>query len=290
MADKKKEVDEFSGVETTGHEWDGIKELDNPMPRWWLWTFYATIIWSVGYWVVMPAWPLISDYTRGVLGYSQRQTLANTMEQVAADRALRAGGLVTASLNEINNDPNMSAFALAAGQAAFGDNCAPCHGAGGQGGKGYPSLADDDWLWGGTLEDIHTTLLYGIRDAHPDTRYSEMPAFLKDELLTRAELDAVVEQVLALSGQEHDKALAATGAEVYANNCAVCHGDAGTGDRAQGAPNLTDAIWLYGGDRASIRDTVANSRFGIMPGWEGRLDPVTVKSLAVYVHALGGGE
>jgi cytochrome c oxidase cbb3-type subunit 3 len=290
VADNKKDVDVLSGVETTGHEWDGIKELDNPMPRWWLWTFYATIIWSIGYWVLMPAWPLISDYTRGFLGYSQRQVVTKDLQKAAADRAAQAGGLVTASLEEINNTPEMFAFAMAAGQAAFGDNCAPCHGSGGQGAKGYPNLADDDWLWGGTLADIHQTVQYGIRDPHPDTRISQMPAFLKDEMLTRTEVDNVVEYVLALSGQDHDKARAAAGAAVFADNCAVCHGNEGKGDRVQGAPDLTDAIWLYGGDRAAIRETVANSRYGIMPAWVGRLDPVTIKSLAVYVHALGGGE
>lgn len=290
MADKKKEIDAFSGVETTGHEWDGIKELDNPMPRWWLWTFYACIIWSVGYWLVMPAWPLISDYTRGLLGYSQRQEVTQGLQKAADARAAQAGGLVTASLEEINNNPEMFTFAMAAGQAAFGDNCVPCHGSGGQGAQGYPNLADDDWLWGGTLDDIHQTLQYGIRGPHPETRISQMPAFLKDEMLTRPEVDNVVEYVLALSGQDHDKATAAGGATVYADNCAVCHGDAGKGDRTQGAPDLTDAIWLYGSDRATIRETVANSRYGIMPAWVGRLDPVTIKSLAVYVHALGGGE
>jgi cytochrome c oxidase cbb3-type subunit 3 len=255
VADNKKDVDVLSGVETTGHEWDGIKELDNPMPRWWLWTFYATIIWSIGYWVLMPAWPLISDYTRGFLGYSQRQVVTKDLQKAAADRAAQAGGLVTASLEEINNTPEMFAFAMAAGQA-----------------------------------DIHQTVQYGIRDPHPDTRISQMPAFLKDEMLTRTEVDNVVEYVLALSGQDHDKARAAAGAAVFADNCAVCHGNEGKGDRVQGAPDLTDAIWLYGGDRAAIRETVANSRYGIMPAWVGRLDPVTIKSLAVYVHALGGGE
>ena len=286
----KKEVDQFSGVETTGHEWDGIKELNNPLPRWWLWTLYATILWSFGYWVVMPAWPLISDYTRGVIGYSQRAEIAATMAKVAQDRAVRAGTLVDASLEDIEKDPDMQGFAFAAGEAAFGDNCAPCHGSGAQGGKGYPNLSDDDWLWGGSLEDIHTTILYGIRGDHPDTRYSQMPAFLKDELLTADQVGEAVEYVLAISGQDHDQAKAAVGAQIFADNCVVCHGPEGKGDRIQGAPDLTDAVWLYGGDREAIRMTVSESRFGIMPTWAARLDPVTIKSLAVYVHSLGGGE
>ena len=286
----KRDVDQFSGVETTGHEWDGIKELNNPLPRWWLWTLYATILWSFGYWVVMPAWPLISDYTRGVIGYSQRAVLADTMAKVAQDRAARAGTLVDASLEDIEKDPEMQGFAFAAGQAAFGDNCAPCHGGGAQGAAGYPNLSDDDWLWGGGLEDIHTTILYGIRGEHSDTRYSQMPAFLKDEILTAQQVDEVVEYVLSISGQDHDRAKAASGAQIFAENCTVCHAEDGKGDRAQGAPNLTDAVWLYGGEREAIRHTVAQSRFGIMPAWTARLDPVTIKSLAVYVHSLGGGE
>lgn len=287
---KKREKDELSGVETTGHEWDGIKELDNPMPRWWLWTFYACILWAVGYWILMPTWPLVSDFTKGTLGYSQRESVNREVKDWQAARAVRAEGLVAASLAEIEADPDLLTYALAAGQAAFGDNCAPCHGSGAQGGPGYPNLNDDDWLWGGTLDEIHTTIRYGIRSEHDDTRLSQMPAFLKDGLLTRAEVGAVVEHVLSISGQDHDAAQARAGAIIFADNCASCHGDDGHGDQSMGAPNLTDAVWLFGGDRATITETVANSRNGVMPAWEGRLDPLTIKSLAVYVHTLGGGQ
>lgn len=275
---------------TTGHEWDGIREYDTPLPRWWLYTFYATILWSIGYWVVMPAWPLLKDYTTGLLGYSQRAVVTEAVTAARDARTEKGQALLAASLGEIENDPSLLSYALASGEAAFGDNCAPCHGTGAQGGKGYPNLNDDAWLWGGTLEDIHTTIKYGIRSTHDETRYSEMLAFLKDGILGRAEVDAVTEYVLALSGQDADAGLAEKGGTVFENNCVACHMEDGTGDREQGAPNLTDQVWLYGGDRTTIWESIANGRKAVMPTWEGRLDPLTVKSLAVYVHALGGGE
>ena len=275
---------------TTGHEWDGIEEYDNPLPRWWLYTFYATILWSIVYWVVMPAWPLVSDFTKGLLGYSQREVVTEAVSMAKSKRAEEARSLMAASLTEIEADPNLLAFAMASGEAAFGDNCAPCHGSGAQGFKGYPNLNDDVWLWGGTLDDISETLKYGIRGQHENTRYSEMLAFGREGILDNRQINAVVEYVLTLSGREADGKLAEDGHEVYMNNCAACHMEDGTGDRTQGAPNLTDAIWLFGGDRATIRETVMNGRMGVMPAWEGRLEPATIKSLAVYVHALGGGE
>jgi cytochrome c oxidase cbb3-type subunit 3 len=275
---------------TTGHEWDGIQEYDNPLPRWWLYSFYACILWSIVYWVVMPAWPLVSDFTKGLLGYSQREVVNTAVAKAESARAAEARSLMAASLAEIEADPNLLAFAMASGEAAFGDNCAPCHGSGAQGFKGYPNLNDDAWLWGGTLDDISQTLKYGIRSQHDSTRYSEMLAFGKQGILDNAQINAVVEYVVTLSGRDADQKLAEIGSEVYQNNCAACHMEDGTGDRTQGAPNLTDAIWLYGGDRATIRETVVNGRMGVMPAWADRLEPATIKSLAVYVHALGGGE
>jgi len=290
VATDRSEDTEAPERDTTGHEWDGIKEYDTPLPKWWLYTFYATILWSIAYWVVMPSWPLVESYTRGLLGYSQREIVTDAVAAANAARTEKGKALLDASLAEIERDPDLLRYALAAGDAAFGDNCAPCHGTGAQGGRGYPNLNDDAWLWGGTLEDIHTTLKYGIRSTHEETRYSEMLAFLRDGILSRDEVDAVVEYVLALSGQEADAALAERGRAVFESNCTACHMEDGTGDRTQGAPNLTDQIWLYGGDRDTIWQSVANGRRGVMPAWQDRLDPLTIKSLAVYVHALGGGE
>lgn len=283
----QKEIDRVSGVATTGHEWDGLKELNHPLPKWWLYTWYATILWALVYFVLYPSWPLISSYTPGILGYSQRQA---ALDAVAAGQAARAEigkNLADAPLAKIKSDPKLLEFAMANGKAAFGDNCSPCHGAAGVGGPGYPSLQDDDWLWGGKLEDIHTTLKVGIRSTHDSTRTSEMPAFGRDGVLKREEISAVADYVLSLSG----KATATDqGKTLYAENCASCHGETGKGNLELGAPNLADAIWLYGGTKEKVVETITNSRRGVMPTWEGRLDPVTIKSLAVYVHSLGGGQ
>lgn len=290
MAHRGKETDEVTGTETTGHEWDGIKELNTPLPRWWLWTFYATIIWSVGYWILMPAWPLISDYTGGLLGYTNRAALAERMEDVRAGQAQYREAIAAAPLEEVAADPQLLQFALAGGASAFAVNCSQCHGQGAGGFTGYPNLNDDAWLWGGTLEAIEQTLRYGIRADHPDTRFNQMPAFQRDEILTRGEVRDVVEYVLSLSGADHDAAAAEQGAEIFAAQCTACHGEDARGNAELGAPNLTDAIWLYGGDREAIRESVAWGRAGVMPAWIGRLDDTTIKQLAVYVHSLGGGE
>jgi cytochrome c oxidase cbb3-type subunit 3 len=280
-------------VGTTGHEWDGIEELNNPLPRWWLWTFYATIFWALVYTIMFPAWPLISGATPGVLGFSTRANVQAEIDRFAAANGPIRERLVAADLTEIQNDPELVQFASAAGAAVFRTNCSQCHGSGAAGvqASGYPNLLDDDWLWGGTMEDIHLTVTHGIRNTTDDeARYSQMPAFGTDELLEPAQIDAVVQHVLAISGQEHDAALATEGAVVFAENCAACHMEDGTGDRTQGAPNLTDAIWLYGGDVDSLTYTVNNARFGVMPNWNTRLSEADIRSVAVYVHGLGGGE
>ncbi|MDD9907969.1 MAG: cytochrome-c oxidase, cbb3-type subunit III [Rhodospirillaceae bacterium] len=284
------ERDEFSGQATTGHDWDGIKELDNPLPRWWLMVFYASIVWGIGYWVVYPAWPLISGYTEGVINYSSRAEVA--AEIAAADEAKRAytDRIAASDLATIRNDQELMAFALAGGKSAYGDNCAGCHGSAAQGGKGYPNLSDDDWLWGGSLEAIQQTIQYGIRSAHDDTRDSEMPAFGRDEILSRDQIAQVSEYVLSLSGKAANAERAKLGAPIYAEQCIDCHGDKGQGNREFGAPNLADAIWLFGSDAASVRNIVANSRKAVMPHWEGRLPAATIKQLAIFIHSLGGGE
>ncbi len=288
------ERDSISGVETTGHEWDGIKELNNPLPKWWLYVLYVSIVWAIGYWFVMPAWPLVNSYTKGFLGHSQRSLV---VEEIATARAAQSGlrdRIAALDVEAVAADPELRAFAAAGGKAAFGDNCAACHGTGATGAPGYPNLNDDDWIWGGTLADIETTLTVGIRSTHEDTRWNEMPAFLSDEILDRGQVNDVADYLLVLSGQagelDQSSASVVRGAEVYADNCAACHQDDGGGDRETGTPRLDDAIWLYGGDKRSIVETVANSRAGVMPHWQGRLDEVTIKQLVVYLQSLGGTE
>jgi cytochrome c oxidase cbb3-type subunit 3 len=283
--------------DTTGHSWDGIKEFNNPLPRWWLWTFYACIIWGVVYTVLYPAWPLVSSATSGVLGYSTRGEVAAdiaTFEEMNAPIRAQIEEVELAAITADEN-PDLYNYAIQGGGAIFRTWCAQCHGSGAAGAIGYPNLLDDDWLWGGSIDEIHYTISHGIRNEDDfDARYSEMTAF--DEILSDEEISSVVQYVRNLSNQEHDATLAAAGEEVFLNNCAACHMDDGTGDRFLGAPNLTDAIWLYGGDEASLEHTVRFARFGVMPPWSaeaseaGRLSEAEVRSVAVYVHSLGGGE
>ncbi|MBC2834649.1 cytochrome-c oxidase, cbb3-type subunit III [Paragemmobacter straminiformis] len=280
-------------VETTGHSWDGIEELNNPLPRWWVWVFYATIVWAIGYAVAYPAWPLIHGATPGLLHASTRADVQAEIDRFDAANADIKAKLVAADLQSLPANKELMAYAEPAGASVFRNNCAQCHGSGAAGvqGKGYPNLLDNDWLWGGDMEAIHTTITHGIRNTtDPDARYSEMPKFGVDGLLEPAQIDALVEHVLAISGQEHDATLAAEGATLFADNCAACHGEQGKGDRAQGAPNLTDAIWLYGGDRDTIKHTVTYARFGVMPSWTGRLSEDEIRAVAAYVHSRGGGE
>jgi len=289
MANRR--IDDATGVETVGHEWDGIEELNNPLPRWWVWTFYATIVFAIGYCIAYPAWPLISHGTEGVLGWTSRGQLAKEMSKAEEAKAALLASLDKASIEQIASDPELLHSAVAGGAAAFKVNCVQCHGAGAAGGKGYPNLADDDWLWGGSLPQIQQTILHGIRQPGDDqTRVSEMSAFGRDGLLTGDQIRDVASYVLTLSGKEKASASSQRGAEVFAANCVTCHGPDGKGLRQFGAPNLTDAIWLYGGTRADIESQVNAPRHGVMPAWSGRLDPVTIKMLAAYVHSLGGGE
>ena len=285
-------IDAPTGQTLNDHEWDGIRELNTPLPRWWVNVFYATIVWSFAYWIVYPAWPLVSSYTTGLFGYSTRASVAVELEALQARRTAQAAGLKDASLEQIRTDANLSRIALAQGKAAFGDNCSPCHGIGGAGTKGYPNLNDDDWLWGGKLTDIETTLKHGVRVANNnDTRLSVMSAFGRDGVLKKEEVRAVSNHVRSLAGLEPEKgADLALGKKIFAEQCVSCHGDAGKGNQELGAPNLTDNIWLYGSDIETIYETVYNGRNGVMPAWAGRLDPVTIKALTVYVHSLGGGK
>jgi cytochrome c oxidase cbb3-type subunit 3 len=281
--------DDDLDYETTGHEWDGIKEYNKPLPRWWLWTFYATIVWGVLYTIAYPAWPGIKEATPGILGFSTRAQVA---EEIARFEDANAGinaQLASVELTEISQDADLNQYAQNAGAAVFRTWCAQCHGSGAAGAKGYPNLLDDDWLWGGDIEAIHTTITHGIRNEEdPDARWSQMPAF--GEMLAEEEISQVVNYVMSLSGEPNDASMVAAGETVFLDNCAACHMDDGTGDRFQGAPNLTDAIWLYGGDYATLTETVTYSRFGVMPPWTDRLSEAEIRAVASYVHGLGGGE
>jgi len=283
-------IDEVTGTETTGHEWDGIRELNTPLPRWWLYVMYATIVWSIGYWIVMPSWPLISSYSEGVIGYSDRVAVAERLAEARAGQSEFLDRIAALPVEEIVGDAALRNFSIAGGESAFAVNCSQCHGRGAAGSPGYPNLNDDNWLWGGTPEAIYHTIRYGIRSGHDEARDSAMPAFLRDQILERGQVEDVVEYVLKLSGQEHDGERADRGKDVFAEQCIACHGDQGKGNIELGAPNLTNALWLFGDDRATITSVVSNSRRGVMPAWEGRLDAVVLKQLAVFVHSLGGGQ
>jgi cytochrome c oxidase cbb3-type subunit 3 len=285
------------GVGTTGHEWDGIQEWNNPLPRWWVWVFYATIVWGLWYTIAYPAWPLLSRATEGYLGFSTRADVAAEIAAVEAQRGPLMERLAAVDLARLPSDPELAAFAVDAGESVFRAHCSQCHGAGAAGvqASGFPNLLDDDWLWGGTMADIAHTVAHGIRnDQSPDARWSQMPAF--GDMLPRGDIDAITHHVLAISGQEHDAALAAAGAPLFLDNCASCHAEAGTGMREIGAPDLTDAVWLYGGTPERIRETIAKARFGVMPAWSEAFRPGTglsqaeINAVAAYVHQLGGGE
>ncbi|WP_147124437.1 cytochrome-c oxidase, cbb3-type subunit III [Shimia ponticola] len=288
MSDAPK-TDDITGIDTTGHEWDGIQELNNPLPRWWLWTFYITIIWGVGYTIAYPAWPLVSSATAGLIGYSTRGEVAQEIARVDAQNAEVAERLANADLAALPVDDPAYAYGVSGGSAVFASHCSQCHGSGAAGAVGYPNLLDDDWLWGGSLEEIEYTVRHGIRNETDfDARWSEMPAF--GDILTEDEIAQTAEYVLSISGQEHDSALAALGETPYLDNCAACHGDNGEGIRDLGAPKLNDAIWLYGGSREAITYTINNARFGVMPPWGQRLDEDEIKAVTLYLHQLGGGE
>lgn len=285
----KIETDEETGVDTTGHSWDGIKELNNPLPRWWLWCFYLTIIWGIGYTIAYPAWPMLSGATRGVLGYSTRAEVAAEIASFTDKNAELSAALAEADLASLADNVDLHRYAVAGGAAVFRTNCSQCHGSGAAGAKGYPNLLDDDWLWGGTINQIAYTVAHGIRnDTDFDALYSEMPAY--SEFMTSEEIDGAVNYVLRLSGQDHDAGLADAGAVIFEEQCSACHGAEGMGDPELGAPNLSDAIWLYGGDAETLTQTIANARFGVMPAWGARLSQADVNAVAAYVHQLGGGE
>ena len=286
-----KPIDEITGTPTTGHEWDGIRELNTPLPRWWLWTFYATVLFSVVYWVLMPSWPGITGYFHGLLSYSTRARIEVTMAEASQSMAGTRERIAATPLADIEKTPELLEFAQAGGRSAFAVNCSQCHGSDAGGRPGFPNLNDDDWLWGGKIDDIYFTIKHGVRNGiDPDARVMDMPRFLGDGVLTSAQIGDVADYVLSLSGTAHDADAAARGQPLFAQNCAACHGDQGQGNPQAGAPRLSDKIWLYGGDKATVIQDISYSRHGVMPNWGARLSDETIKELAVYVHTLGGGK
>lgn len=285
------ERDPHTGYLTTGHEWNGIKELNSPVPRAVYFFLIITGLFALGYWILMPAWPLGSTYTKGVLGVDQRQIVSDAIKEAALDRATWTSQIEQKSFVDIQADPALMVVVRDTGHRLFGDNCAACHGADAKGNKGFPNLTTSSWLWGGTPENIAETIRVGINSTHAQSRVSQMLAFGRDGMLQRPDIDKVVAYVRSLSdaGLTSDKAMAdkiAGGATVFANNCASCHGPDGKGNPAAGIPNLTDPYWIYGGDEQSIFNTVWGGKQGHMPTWEGRLSEVDRKILTLYLVDL----
>ena len=283
--------DPVTGRETTVHEWNGIEELDTPIPRVVLFFLAVTTLFAIGYWLLMPAWPLGWTYTKGLLGNDQREIVARQVQDAAAERASWTSRIAKASFAEIAADPALMRHVRDTGRTLFADNCAVCHGTEGKGGPGFPNLAAGSWLWGGTPEAIAETIRVGINGTAKDTRTAQMMAFGRDGVLQREQVVAVVSYVRSLSGQkltEAEQARVPAGKEVFAANCAACHGPEGKGMHDLGAPDLTDAHWIYGGDEQSVLNSVHGGRQGHMPSWEGRLSPTDIKLLALYVGTLSG--
>ena len=285
----KIEKDEISGQMTTGHEWDGLQELNRPLPKWWVYVFAATVVWSAIYFVLYPSVPGVTGYFHGLIGYYQRDAVDADVAAIAKQRAGAMDKIKATAIGDIRKDEQLLAVAQTAGRITFAENCQPCHGAGGGGNPGYPALAAGNWLWGGKLDDIYRTVTFGIRSGHDEARVSQMPRFGADGILKPAEVQEVADYVATLYGIPVGADLEA-GRRVFADNCAVCHGDAGQGNRELGAPKLAARTHLRGDDRAAIVAQITNPRMGVMPNWNARLDDAKIKSVAIYVHSLGGGE
>jgi len=289
--DNKRRIDEATGVETMGHEWDGIEELNTPLPKWWLFTFYGCILFAIGYVICYPAIPLAHGGSQGILGWTSRGQLANETAAAAQAKAADIAAIDATPIQDLPNNKPLLEKAIAGGHAAFKQNCVQCHGSGAAGSVGYPNLNDDDWLWGGNLVEIQQTITHGIRyPGDAATRTSLMPSFGHDKILTPAQVTDVAYYVRSLSQPEAKGDAANRGSAVFAANCVVCHGADAHGNRAMGAPNLSDHVWLYGGTQEQVEGSVTYAHAGVMPAWGQRLSPVTIKMLATYVHSLGGGE
>lgn len=304
-------MSEKNEVETTGHQWDDdegypLKEYNNPLPKWWLYTFYATIVWSIIYWILYPTWPMANDFTHGLLGWSMHGELQEELAQAQAQQKPFNERLEKMSAEDITKDPQLLQYTLSGGKAIFADNCSACHGPGGIGSKagGFPGLVDDDWLISGTVAGIEETIQNGHVAMMPAHQTEFGGAFKADQV------NDLAEYVLSLNGRGKDKEASARGLALFKGDagCINCHGDNGKGsakdtlsgqplEKSIGAPNLADSIWLYGGDETTVRLSIAKGRSGQMPAWakgtEGRnrkLDPLSIKKVAVYVHSLGGGQ
>lgn len=286
--------DPVTGQPTTGHEWNGIKELDTPVPRGVLMFLVATHAFALIWWILMPTWPLGWTYTKGILGFDMHQATDQAVLDTQAQRAAWTTQIDALSYDQIRADEGLMRIVTETGHRLFGDNCAACHGQDGRGGVNFPDLTDGDWLWGdGSPEAIAETMRVGINSAHAESRFSQMPAFGRDQLLTSAEVRSVAAYVYSLSNPDSSTPDTVeqldAGRELFAVNCAGCHGETGIGDPAAGVPNLTDAFWLYGGDLATIVTSVHGGRQGHMPTWDERLSATDIKLLALYVHSLGAG-
>ncbi len=283
MANRPNNKKKDDKPQVTGHEWDGIEEYKNNPPRWWTITWIVCIIWAVGYWFIYPTWPTLSGNTKGSKGWTQYNQLKDSQKEIQDRRDVYAKRFAKSSFKQIQQDPELMEYALRGGESVFKNICSTCHGTGGGGAKGFPNLNDDDWLWGGKLEDIHRTLLYGIRSNHDKTRFSQMPSFGLDKILNKEQINQVMDYVLSLSGEaKYNK----EGRKIFVEHCATCHGRDAKGDQKVGAPNLTDKIWLYGSDREDLFYTIYFARAGAMPAWKGRLSDQDIRKVALYVHSL----
>ncbi len=284
--DHQPDRDGFTGYLTTGHEWNGIKELNTPVPRLVYFFLALAFLFSVGYWLLMPAWPLGVTYTKGLLGIDQRNVVAASLKEAAADRDVWTRKIQSESYAAIQSDAQLMAVVRETGHALFGNNCAACHGIDAKGGPGFPNLTTSSWLWGSKPEDIFNTIRVGINSGHPDTHVSQMPAFGRDGMLPRADILKVIAYVYSLShpnAKDVDPKTAEAGKAIYAANCVACHGEDAKGNPELGAPNLTDQFWIYGGNLEAIDATVWGGRQGRMPTWEGRLSELDRKILTLYL-------
>lgn len=287
------EIDPVTGHVTTGHDWGGIKELNTPFPKIALWFLIGTFVYSLIAWVLLPTWPLGSTYTKGILGVDQTTDAEADHAQLVERRAHWRDEFASDDFAALADDPQIMSIAMPEMRRLFVDNCAACHGLQGQGhdgkgGPGFPALNDADWLWYAEPEDIADVIRVGINSAHPETYFAQMPAFGRDGMLSREEIDLLVPYVAGL----HDGSADPDGeaAEIFADTCASCHGDGGTGGLGSGAPSLADEGWIYGGTTADIRRTLMNGREGHMPAWEARLSTEERHMLALYIAGLSQGD
>ncbi len=280
------ERDPHTGYLTTGHEWNGITELNTPVPRIIFFFLVVTVLFSLGYWILMPAWPIGTTYTKGLLGIDQRSLVTESVKQASLDRADWSGRIEKESVADIQKDAALMKVVRETGRTLFGDNCAACHGSNATGGPGYPNLTTQSWLWGGTPEALAETIRVGINSPHPDTRTSQMPAFGRDGMLPRADIEKAVAFVRSLSrpsAKDLPANRVAEGQKIFAANCSACHGEDAKGNPEMGAPDLTDSLWIYGGDANSIMKTVWGGRQGHMPTWENRLSNLDRRILVLYL-------